>query len=166
MTGTLQPILYSYDPELEAAWVNATPFRAHLGQLLATGLTEPVIARLAGVSLRSVVRLAHGRAGRPIRRICGDTGRRLLRITTSEARAIRFRPVPVRPSRYRLRALAEHGWTVERMVEDIGLGIRDVQQVLQRGSATCSQLVALKISVAFEQWEIEQEFPGLYATAA
>ena len=111
MIEALQPILYSYDPEQEGVWVDATPFRAHLMHLLATGLTEPVIARLAGVSVRSVDHLAHGRRGRPVRRICGDTGRRLLRITTVEARAIRFRPVPVRPSRYRLRAMVAAGWT-------------------------------------------------------
>lgn len=166
MTGTLQPILYSYDLEQEVLWVNATPFRAHLRHLLAAGLTEPVIARLAGVSVRSVVRLAHGRSGRPVRRICADTGRRLLRITTAEARAIRFRPVPVRSSRYRLRVLADHGWSTQRMAEEIGLGIRDVEQVLGRGAATCSQLVALKISAAFDEWDTEQELPARYAPAA
>jgi hypothetical protein len=153
----LQPILYSYDPEQEGVWVDATPFRAHLMHLLATGLTEPVIARLAGVSARSVTHLAHGRRGRPVRRICGDTGRRLLRITTMEARAIRFRPVPVRPSRYRLRSMAAAGWTVPRLADDLGLSVAEVERVLDRGAATCPQLAALKISVAYEQWETEQD---------
>ncbi len=166
MTQALQPILYSYDCGQEAVWVDATPFRAHVGQLLATGLTEPVLARLTGVSVRAIEHLAHGRRGRPVRRICGDTARRLLRITTLEAKALRFRPVPVRPSRYRLRAMAEAGWTEQRLADDIGLCIRDVQQVVGRGSATCSQLTALKIAAAYEQWETEQEFPGLYAAVA
>lgn len=166
MTEMLQPILYSYDCEQEAVWVDATPFRAHVRQLLATGLTEPVLGRLTGVSVRAVEHLAHGRRGRPVRRICGDTARRLLRITTLEARALRFRPVPVRASRYRLRAMAEAGWTEQLLADDIGVCIRDVQQVLGRGSATCSQLTALKIAAAYEQWEVEQEFPGLYAAVA
>ena len=166
MTVALQPILYSYDSEQEAVWVDATPFRAHVDQLLSTGLTAPVLARLTGVSVRAVTHLAYGRGGRPVRRICGDTARRLLRITTLEARALRFRPVPVRASRYRLRAMAEAGWTERQLADDTGVCIRDVQQVLGPGSATCSQLTALKIAAAYEQWEIEQEFPGLFAEVA
>lgn len=166
MTVKLQPMLFAYDPEREAAWVDAMPFRAHLGHLLAAGLTEPVIAQLSGVSLRAVQHLAHGRNGRQIRRVCGDTGRRLLRITTAEARAIRFRPVPVKPSRLRLRAMAAAGWTVDRLVATTGLGSRDVEAVLGRGSATCSQVTALTIAAVFEQWETEQEFAGIYAAVA
>ena len=101
-----------------------------------------------------------------MRRICGETARRLLRITTLEAKALRFRPVPVRATRYRLRAMAEAGWTVQRLADDIGVCIRDVQHALGRGSATCTQLTALKVAAAYEQWEIEQEFPGLYAAVA
>ncbi|HEU5483617.1 MAG TPA: hypothetical protein VFU98_01820 [Microlunatus sp.] len=166
MTQALQPILYSYDAEQEAVWVDAIPFRAHVRQLLATGLSEPVIARLAGISVRAVEHLAHGRLGRPVRRICTDSGRRLLRITTSEAEALRFRPVPVRSSRYRLRTMAEAGWSEERLSGVVGVGIRDIQQVLGPGSATCSQLTALRIAAAYEQWEADREFPGLAASVA
>jgi hypothetical protein len=162
----LQPILYSYDPDQEGVWVDATPFRAHLTHLLAIGLTEPVIARLAGVSLRSVDHLAHGRRGRPVRRVCGDTGRRVLRITTSEAKAIRFRPVPARPSRYRLRALVAAGWTVQRLAHDIGVSIRDLEEVLDQRAATCPQLAALKIAAAYEQWETEQDLDARCGAAA
>jgi hypothetical protein len=100
-----------------------------------------------------------------VRRVSADTGRRLLRITTVEARAIRFRPVPVRPSRYRLRAMADAGLTLQQLADDMAVSIRDLEQVLGRGSATCPQLVALKISAEYEQWAIEQEFPGIYAAA-
>ena len=62
--------------------------------------------------------------------------------------------------------MAEAGWTEQRLADDIGVCIRDVQQVVGRGSATCSQLTALKIAAAYEQWETEQEFPGLYAAVA
>lgn len=164
--GVLQPSLFSYEPEQGPTWVDATPFRAHLGQLLATGLTEPVIAQLAGMSVRAVRHLAHGRHGRPIRRIGGHSARRLLQITTLEARAIRFRPVPVRSSRYRLRAMVAAGRSADRLADELGIGVRDVQQVLGPGSATCTELTALTIAAAYEQWETEQEFPGLYAAVA
>ncbi len=165
MTPALQPMLFSPDPDAEGVWVDAAPFRAHLLHLLGAGLTEPVVARLAGVSLRSVVHLAHGRRGRVPRRICGDTGRRLLRITTAEARAIRYRPVPVRASRYRLRAMIAAGWTVQRLAEDSGLAIPVLEQVAGRGSATCTQLVALTIAAAYEQREIDRQPTGLDAAA-
>lgn len=165
MTKALQPMLFSHDPDSEGVWVDAAPFRAHLLLLLGAGLTEPVIARLAGVSVRSVVHLAHGRRGRVLRRVCGDTGRRLLRITTAEARAIRYRPVPVRASRYRLRAMVDAGWSVQRLAEDTGLAIPALEQVAGRGSATCSQLVALTIAAAYEQWQVDQEPTGLGAAA-
>lgn len=121
MSAALQPVLYSYDPEREAVWVDATPFRAHVTQLLGAGLTVSVIAQLAGVRERSVQHLAHGREGRRVQRICRDTGRRLLRITTMEARAVRFRPVPVRLSRERLRTMVGAGWTVDRLADQTEL---------------------------------------------
>lgn len=167
----LQPILLSEDPASAGLWVDARPFRAHLGQLLSVGLTEPVVARLTGLSVRAVEHLAHGRSGRPVRRICSESARRLLRITTAEARALRFRPVPVRASRARLRAMAAYGmpsssapgWTEQRLADAIGISIRDAQQVLGRGSATCSQLTALKIAAAYERWTVEH---NLAAAAA
>lgn len=148
----LQPILFSYDADQEGTWVEATPFRAHLRHLLAAGLSEPVIARMAGISSVAVVRLAHGREGRPVRRVPSDTGRRLLRITTTEARAVRIRPVPVHPTRQRLREMVTAGSTVEHLADDLSVSIRDLESAIGRGSATCSQLVALKVAAAYEQW--------------
>lgn len=141
------------EPGQEATWVDAGPFRAHLTHLLAIGLTEAVVAQLTGLSLRAVRHLAHGRGGRPVRRICADTGRRLLRLTTWEARAICFRPVPVRASRHRLRLMAGAGWSTSRLADEIGLGIRDVEQIVGRGSASCPQLAAMKIAEVFARWE-------------
>ena len=166
MSAALQPVLYSYDPEREAVWVDATPFRAHVAQLLATGLTVPVIAQLAGVPERSVQHLAHGREGRRVHRLCRDTGRRLLRITTMEARAVRFRPVPVRLSRERLRTMVGAGWSVDQLADQTGLGIDEVARIVGRGSATCSQLCALKIAVGYQRWIAQQEAgPGCPAVA-
>lgn len=166
MTAALQPILYSYDPEREAVWVDATPFQAHVAQLLAAGLTVPVVAQLAGVGERTVWHLARGREGRRVHRICRDTGRRLLRITTQEARAIRFRPVPVRLSRARLRAMVGAGCSVDQLAQQTGLGIDEVARIVGRGSATCSQLSALKIAACHQRWVTQQETAGDVPAAA
>ena len=147
-------------------WVDATPFRAHLGQLLATGLTEPVIARLAGVSVRAVEHLAHGRRGRPVRRICderhagccGSPRRRPRRSGSDRCRCGRSAigcarwPRPAGPC--------------SSSPTTLGLCIRDVQQVDRPGVGDLLQLTALKIAAAYELWETEQEFPGLYAAVA
>lgn len=162
----LQPILFAYDPQPASTWVDAAPFRAHVDQLLTIGLTEPVIAQLTGMSVRAVRHLVFGRHGRPIRRICGESARRLLLITTRDATAMRFRPVAVRPSRLRLRAMAAAGWSPAQLAETADISLSEVQQVLERGSATCSRLLELKIAAAFTQWDADQEFPSLYAAVA
>ncbi|MFT4164479.1 MAG: hypothetical protein QM650_04485 [Microlunatus sp.] len=166
MTAALQPVLYSYDPEREAVWVDATPFQAHVAQLLAAGLTVPLIAQLAGVRERSVRHLAHGRDGRRIQRICCDTGRRLLRITTMEAHAIRFRPVPVRLSRVRLRTMVGAGCSIDQLAQQTGLDVEELTQIVGRGSATCSQLNALKIAVGYQRWISRQEPSGDWPAVA
>lgn len=162
----LQPILFAYDPQPSSTWVDAAPFRAHVNQLLTMGLTEPVIAQLSGMSDRAVRHLVHGRHGRPIRRICDVSARRLLLITTLDVTAMRFRPVAVRPSRLRLRAMAAAGCSPEWLARSTEIGIREIQQVLDRGPATCSRLTELKILAAFEQWDADQEFSDLYAAVA
>ena len=158
MFEALQPILFSYDPEQEGG-VGRRHSVPCSSQPPAGRWSDRAgdRSRWPGSVCVPVEHLAHGRRGRRVRRICGDTGRRLLRITTMEARAIRFRPVPVRPSRYRLRSMVAAGWTADRLADGIGLSIRDVEQVLDQRSTTCPQLAALKISAAYDQWETEQE---------
>lgn len=149
---TLPPIVSYEDVRREAVWVDAAPFRAHLGQLLAAGLPEPVIARLTGVSLRGVQHLAHGRRGRAVRRVCPEVGCRLLTITVAEARALRYRPVAVRPSRYRLRTMTAAGWTLAELAESLELSVRELDELMTRGSRTCAELTALKIAVGYQRW--------------
>lgn len=165
MTRVLHPLTSTDHPEQDFTWVDAAPFRAHVGQLLANGLTESVIARLTGLSVRAVNHLAYGRHGRPVRKICRDSARNLLQITTGEARALRYRAVPVQESRQRLHLMARGGWTTEQLAEQVGICIREVEQVLCPASATCTQLTAVKIAATFEQWESDQEFLGLVAAA-
>ena len=82
-----------------------------------------------------------------------------------EARAIRFRPVPVRLSRERLRTMVGAGWSVEDLAGQCGLGIDDVARIVGRGSATCSQLSALKVSVGYAGWRLSQESAHDHAAA-
>lgn len=168
MPEMLQPMSLAHDPDQEDVWVDATPFRAHLAHLLAAGLTEQMIAQLAGVSLRSVEHLVHGRRGRPVRRIYAENGRRLLRLTSWEARALRFRPVPSRPSRRRLRALLDAGWSIEGLADHLELAISELEQLLTPGSYSCSQRAALRIAGAYERhegWEPDQPADNYVAVA-
>ncbi|MDN5760795.1 MAG: hypothetical protein L0H41_00555 [Microlunatus sp.] len=153
MSRALQPILFSYQPDQEAMWIDAVPFRAHLVHLLAAGLTEAVIARMSGLSTPAVRHLAHGRWGRPVRRVPIDTARRLLRITTAEARAVRVRLVPVHPTRQRLREMVAAGWTLAALADELAVSIRELEPALGRGSSSCSQLLRLKVAAAYERWD-------------
>lgn len=97
-------------------WVDAAPFRAHLAHVMAVGdMSVDVVAAMAGVSSRAARHLLRGRGGRPVRRISAATGRRLLQITSCDARTVRQRLIPARGA---LRLLGE--------IRATGLGLGEV----------------------------------------
>ena len=74
-------------PEDSGYWVDAAPFRAQLGYLMAnTSLPADEVARAVGISARLAERLLHGRNGRPLRRVSSETGRRLLQVSVAQLR--------------------------------------------------------------------------------
>ena len=160
VTQALQPILYSYDGEQEAVWVDATPFRAHR-RTAAGDRSDRAGPRPADRGER-----AGGGAPRP--RTAGPTGASHLRrhrppVAADHHPGGQGAPVPTGAGAGS-RDTGCARWPKPAgpsscSPSDIGVCISDVQQVLGRGSATCSQLTALKIAAAYEQWETEQEFP-------
>lgn len=70
-------------------WVQAAPFRALASRLIdLTGLPPAEFARVAGVPEVPLVRLLHGRDGRPSRRIPRELARRLLLLDEQHLRRI------------------------------------------------------------------------------
>ena len=126
-------------------WVEAGPFRAHLQHLMDVGgLTSTEVAVLAGVPPRMASSLLRGRAGRPVRRISGENARALLRVGTTDVRALRTRQVPAGESRVRLRRLlARHG--VLELAEELGVAASSLQELADDRTGWCSAQLALKL---------------------
>ncbi len=126
-------------------WVEAAPFRAHLRHLMTTGqLSSSAVAILAGISPRCAHRLLHGRGGRPLKRISPESARKLLRLTTAEARAVRSRLVPARATVQRLRWLRAAGWSDDDLAVVLGVGHETIASLICDDEGSCTQLIALR----------------------
>lgn len=127
-------------------WVDAAPFRAYLFHLIwASGLSGDVVAELARVSQRTARHLAHGRRGRPVRRISPETARRLLQITVGDLLLARQTPVSARRVSRRLAQLGAVGWSDEELAIALRIDAATVADLRQRRSNRCSQLVEVRV---------------------
>ena len=133
-------------------WVDAGPFRAHLRHLMSVGqMSSSVVAILAGISPGCAHRLLHGRGGRPLKRIAPDTARKLLRVTTAEARAVRFRLVPPRATAQHLGRLRAAGWSDGDLAGLLGVGNAVIASLISDGPGSCTQLMALRAAAEVSQ---------------
>ncbi len=115
--------------------------------MTAGDLTVEMAAALTGVPVRAARHLVHGRGGRPLRRISPEMGRRLLRITTLDARRVGSRVVRAEATRDRLLALTASRGATELLAE---LGVTEDQaRAVLDGTQVCPQLVALKVAAAY-----------------
>lgn len=129
-------------------WVDAQPFRAHLWHLMTTtALNTEDIATVAGVPTRLAYHLAHGRAGRPLRRISPDAAGRLLALTPRHLALLGRITVPAAPARLQLRRLRRAGWDDVLIAERVGSTAADLDRLATSGS-TCSQLLTLRLTAA------------------
>jgi hypothetical protein len=148
IAGTLSGA-YRPDPLLDAEWVDAGPFRAHLRYLMAVGgMTAPEVALLAGVPPTFADHLLYGRRGRGMRRISPQQARRLLRITAADVGFAAHRPVPAVLARPPARRLKAAGWTVEDLGRLLNLPAGDAARLLDGRMHTCSQRVSLRAAAA------------------
>jgi len=128
-------------------WLDAAPFRAHARHLMAaSGLSSAELAELTGVSLGAVRHLVYGRSGRPARRICPQTARRLFLVTALEASLVRTRLVPSGRTRALLEQLVAAGWSVQQLSAATGLRRASVEALLEGREPSCPQLVALRVA--------------------
>ncbi|HYP46733.1 MAG TPA: hypothetical protein VEQ66_16225 [Propionibacteriaceae bacterium] len=126
-------------------WVEATPFRALLIHLMAAGdLSSGAAAELVGISPRLAHRLVHGRGGRALRRIDPHTARKLLRVTTADARAARRLHVAAEPTVQHLHELQAAGWSEADLTGLLGLDRHELDDLLVGNRRSCTQLIALR----------------------
>jgi hypothetical protein len=143
--------------DVSGEWVDAGPFRAHLRYLMATAsLSVDDVAAVAGISTRVADRLLHGRDGRPLRRICPDTARRLIQVSDQEVRALRRITVPAAPARLQLQRLHRGGWENLAIAERVGVTAPELAE-LAAGAGTCSLLLTVRLTAAARA---EDSLPG------
>jgi hypothetical protein len=127
-------------------WVDAAPFRAHLRHVMAVGdMSVEVVAELTGIPPRAARHLLEGRAGRAVRRISADTARRLLRVTSADARTVGCRLVSARITVARLQELVAAGHDVGDLARQISIDTDTVRDLAEGRRDTCSPLVAARV---------------------
>jgi hypothetical protein len=129
-----------------APWVDAGPFRAHLRHVMGVGdLTATEVATLAGVPPQLAVSLAHGRVGRPVRKISPASARALLQVSAREVRAVRTRQVPAAESRRRLRGLRAQGAGLAELAVGLGVTVDELATLAAPRTCWCRALLALRL---------------------
>jgi hypothetical protein len=146
-------------------WVDAAPFRAHLRHVMAVGdLSIEVVAALTGINPRAAAHLLDGRAGRPVRRISADVGRRLLQLTSFDARTVRWRLVPARMTRARLRELVAEGHGIDELASRTGVDGQTLRELLDRQRDACTSLVAARVGALHAA--LEARYDLIYSLAS
>ena len=136
-------------------WVEAAPFRAQLAHTMAVGdMSVEEVAAMTGVPARAARRLLHGRSGRPVRRISAEMGRRLLRLSSADARTVRQRSVPARGAAGRLRDLLASGLTMSELAARTGVAASRLSAVAGGHLATCSPLIDAQIAVVHREQDL------------
>lgn len=125
-------------------WVDATPFRAHLRFLMAVGsLSIADIAAFAGISSTAAEHLLSGRRGRPLRRISPEMARRLISVTASDVRGLRWRLMPADKARAQRARLRRLGHSDAEIAALAGLPVLEVTGLSR--SAHCSELLTVRL---------------------
>lgn len=128
-------------------WVDAAPFRAHLAHVMAVGdMSVDVVAAMTGVSLRAARHLLRGRGGRPVRRISAETGRRLLRITSFDARTVRQRLVSSRGAVMQLGEIRTTGLPLIEVARRSGIDEDLLVELVEGRRDVCSPLLAAQVA--------------------
>ena len=128
-------------------WVDAAPFRAHLAHVMAAGdMSVDVVAAMTGVSLRAARHLLRGRGGRPVRQISANTGRRLLRITSFDARTVRQRLISAHGAVHQLREIEATGLTLANVAARAGVDLELLRELTEQRREVCSPLIAAQVA--------------------
>lgn len=136
-------------------WTDAGPARDHVGRLVATGLTETNIARLAGVRQGTVYRLLHGCKGNPpSRRIRPEASRAILAVHPDVPPA---GTVDATGTRRRLQALVACGWTQSQLAARLGMKPTNLSAMLRgfRGQKTVLASTAIAVRGLYARlWDV------------
>lgn len=136
------------EPDAEGVvWVDAAPFRAHLRHVMRVGeMSVEVVAAMTGVPVRAARHLLHGRRGRPARQISAETGRRLLRVTSFDARTVRQRLVSARGVAQQLGEIQRSGHPLTEVAAQTGIDLELLRELIEGRREVCSPLIAAQVT--------------------
>lgn len=144
---------------LASTWVDATPFRAHLRFLMAVGsLSVADVAALAGISSAAASHLLNGRGGRTVRRVSPEMARRLISVSASEVRGLRWRLMPADKARSQLSRLRRAGHTDAEIADLARLSMVELATLAH--SQHCSELVTVRLIATARTQDAERMARG------
>lgn len=161
MSSTISPPRSHPSPEgrgdpSAGVWVDATPFRAWVRQLVSdTSLPWRVIARAAGVPSGTVRTLLCGRDGRPLRKLRHVDASLLLRLDHNKLVALAGEPARAASLRALAWSLGLHGCSPADIASLVGCDIRTINTLMAGGDAWCSRLQHLRAEACCEAWGID-----------
>jgi hypothetical protein len=136
-------------------WTDAGPAREHVARLVAAGLTETNIARLAGVRQGTVYRLLPGCKGNPpSRRIRPEASEAILAVRPDVPAA---GTVDATGTRRRLQALVACGWTQSQLSAELGVKPTNLSAMLRgfRGQKTVLASTAIAVRGLYSRlWNV------------
>lgn len=139
-------------------WVDATPFRAWVRQLVSdTGLPWRVIARVAQVPSASVQHLLCGRGGRHVGLLRQVDAQRLYNLNHRTLAALAGEPARCETLRLLTWSLGLRGCTPEQVAEFIDLPATTVRHLMAGGPIWCSRLQQVRAEAACEAWGIDPD---------
>ena len=157
MSDTAQAIHHPVIAEAHC-WVDATPFRAWLRQLLSdTGLPWRVLARAARVSPTVVHRLLEQQPNRPLPRLRQLDAKRLLDLRSAGIRRLAVEPTACEPLRMLAWALGLRGASPAEIATFIGTDIIATRSLMAGNPICCTKLMQLRAEAACQAWGVDPD---------
>lgn len=134
-------------------WTDAEPARAHVRELMRTGLTQENVAALAGVAPGSMTHLMRGSNGNPpARKLRPETAARILAVRPGPHAVPGSGVMDSTGTVRRLQALVTAGWPMRRLAARLGMKPQNFA-VMMRGTQVKAPTAAAVRALYDELWD-------------
>lgn len=141
-------------------WVDATPFRAHVADLIhESRLPWRVVAMAAGVPAQVVRSLLFGRQGAPVRRLRGIDATSLLAVSSRGLLAAERARVAAYEVPRLLTALAERRWSVADISARVDIPAWQLESLADGTAPKCSQLTLWRLKAVADASGVDPADP-------
>lgn len=140
-----------YRQKVGMALVNAAPIRAHVENLLKTGLRYSAIATASGVAAGTIAHLLNSGS----KKIHRDAAQRLLEVSVREARS-HMGLLDATLTRRRLQHMSVMGWSQRLMADYTGMSQQSLSQIMSGDNTYVEQPTEKTIAEFFRaHWQVE-----------